>query len=190
LRGSSASLRFDERVSDIFALQDTISEEVARGLLLKLSEADKEKLTWREENNPEAYQAYLKGRFFWNKRNRDGYEKALEYFKQAIALDPNYAEAHAGMSDAYHFIGVSGDVPRNEVYAKSRAAARRALELDETLAEAHASLGLIAMNYDWDWPTAEKEFRRAIELNPNYAKVRSNWQDGCCPRDAAAGNGC
>jgi tetratricopeptide (TPR) repeat protein len=115
----------------------------------------------------EAHEAYLKGRYFWNKRTGEGFEKAGEYFRQAIAIDPNYAQAYAGLGDVYQFTAYDA-VSRTHLYAKAREAARKALTLDEMLAEPHASLGLLAMNYDWDWATAEKEFRRAIELNPNY----------------------
>ncbi len=169
--GDGASLwagQFDERLTDIFAVQDSISRQVVEGLSLTLSDEERERLVLRENRNVEAYEAYMKGRYFWNKRNPEGYRKAIEYFQRAVEIDPTYARAYAGLGDAYGFSG--GDlVSQAEALARQKAATRRALELDETLGEAHASLGLISMNSDWDWPAAEREFRRAIELNPNYA---------------------
>lgn len=161
--------QFDERRTDIFAVQDSISRQVVAGLSLSLSDEERERLRRRENPNVEAYHAYMKGRYFWNKRNPEGYRKAVEYFQKAIEIDPAYARAYAGLGDAHGFLGGSGPVSQAEAVAKQRAATKRALELDETLSEAHASLALIAMNVDWDWAEAEKEFRRAIELNPNYA---------------------
>jgi TolB-like protein/DNA-binding winged helix-turn-helix (wHTH) protein/Tfp pilus assembly protein PilF len=117
----------------------------------------------------EAYDDYLKGRYFWNKRTPAGFKAAAEYFQQSIAKDPAYARAYAGLADTYALMAEYYVAPPAEVIPKARAAALKALNLDDQLAEAHASLALIAQNYDWDWPTAEKEFRRAIELDPNYA---------------------
>lgn len=119
--------------------------------------------------NAAAHAAYLKGRYFWNKRTGADFQTAKTYFEQAIALDPRYAKAYTGLGDCWQFIAVENVDERKEAYAKSAAANRKALEIDPTLAEAHASLGLTAMNYNWDWPTAEREFRQAIALNPNYA---------------------
>ncbi len=161
--------QFDERRTDIFAVQDSISRQVVAGLSLTLSDEERERLRGRENPNVDAYHAYMKGRYFWNKRTKDGYRKAVEYFQKAIETDPTYARAYAGLSDAYGFLGGSDPVSQAEAIARQKAATKRALELDETLSEAHASLGLISMNIDWDWAEAEKEFKRAIELNPNYA---------------------
>jgi TolB-like protein/tetratricopeptide (TPR) repeat protein len=161
--------QFDERLTDIFAVQDSVSRQVVQGLSLTLSDEEHERLVRRENPNVEAYQAYMKGRYFWNKRNPEGFRKAVEYFQRAIEIDPAYARAYAGLGDAYGFLGGSDPVAQAEAVAKQKAATKRALQLDETLSEAHASLGLIAMNADWDWAAAEREFKRAIELNPNYA---------------------
>jgi TolB-like protein/DNA-binding winged helix-turn-helix (wHTH) protein/tetratricopeptide (TPR) repeat protein len=117
----------------------------------------------------EAYDLYLRGRYFWNKRSIAGFERAVEFFEQALAKDPSYARAHAGLADTYALMASYYVVPQAELIPKARAAALKALDLDEDLAEAHTSLALIAQNYDWDWQTAEKEFRRAIALDPNYA---------------------
>jgi len=158
---------YDRRVTDIFQVESEVAERIASALAATLSDPEKLALKAKPTTNVEAHEAYLKGRYFWNKRTGKGFEKAGEYFRQAIAIDPNYAQAYAGLGDVYQFTAYDA-VSRTRLYAKAREAARKALALDEMLAEPHASLGLLAMNYDWDWATAEKEFRRAIELNPNY----------------------
>lgn len=163
------SAPFDERVSDIFSMQDSISERVACDLITRLCGEESARRVNQNPNNIEAYQAYLKGRYFWNKRTKDGYKKAVEYFKQAIEIDPAYARAYAGLGDAYYFLNGDDLLAQAESLAKGRAAAKRALELDEMLSEPHATLGLMAMNNDWNWLEAEKEFKRSIELSPNYA---------------------
>jgi tetratricopeptide (TPR) repeat protein len=121
--------------------------------------------------DPDAYELYLKGRYFWNKRNEDAYVKAIDYFNQAIARDPEYARAYSGLADAYALLGSwpNAEIPRREAMPRAKAAALTALKLDETLAEAHASLAFVEMHYEWNWSASEQEFRRAIELNPNYA---------------------
>jgi tetratricopeptide (TPR) repeat protein len=119
--------------------------------------------------NPEAYEAYLKGRFHLSKRTPDGIAKSIEYFKQAIALAPDWPLGHAGLADAYVVIPQYASMPSHDAMPRARAAAAKALELDESLGEAHATLALIAENYDWNWPMAEHEFRRALALSPNYA---------------------
>lgn len=159
----------DQYCDDLFAVQDTISEQVATALLAKLTGEEKRLLGKRETGSAEAYQLYLKGRHFWNRRNAEGLKKSIEYFEQAIARDPNYARAFAGLSDSYLLLWGYGFMPPDETIPRVKATAKKALELDATLAEAHLSLGAVAWNYDWDWKGAEREFRRAIELNPNYA---------------------
>jgi Tfp pilus assembly protein PilF len=121
--------------------------------------------------NVEAYSDYLKGRFFWNKRTSDAFVKALAYFNHAIVLDPKYAHAYAGLADTYALLGSLSNaaIPRREAMPKAREAALTALQLDESLAEAHTSLAFVKMQYEWDWPGSEKEFKRALELNPNYS---------------------
>ena len=121
---------------------------------------------------PQAYQAYdlyLKGLFFWNKRTVAGFQQGVNYFQQAIAKDPNYAPAYAGLANSYTLLTGYSLAPSSQYMSKARTAALRALELDKTLPEAHIALALIVENYDWDWNAAEKQYRRAIELNPNYA---------------------
>jgi len=119
--------------------------------------------------NPEAYQDYLKGRYWWNKSTEEGFNKGIEYFQQAIAKDPTYALAYSGLSDCYSSLAEFGAVPAKEGYLRAKEAALKGVELDDTLAEAHGSLALIKSSYDWDWSGADKEIRRAIELNPSYA---------------------
>jgi TolB-like protein/DNA-binding winged helix-turn-helix (wHTH) protein/Flp pilus assembly protein TadD len=164
---------FDEPLTDMLALEDSISERVAEALALKLNGSDRARLTKRYTDNPEAYQLYLKGRYHAGKVTKEGFDKSIAYFNQAIALDPNYALAYEGLAFAY---SLSGDVllPAREAMPKAGEAARRALMLDDTIAEAHSDLGLVHFWYDWDWPGAEREFQRAIELNPNQVTTR-NW---------------
>ena len=158
--------QFDEKFTDFFAVQDAISRRVAEGLSAELAGEGRARGGDARGQNVEAYEEYLKGRYFWNKRTKEGFEKALKHFGRAVSLDPTYARAYAGLADAQQFLGAWGDPA--EVHARARASALRAVELDPTLAEPHASLGLIAMNFDWDWATAEREFRVAVELDPNY----------------------
>lgn len=153
--------KFDDRFTNIFDLEDSISKDVAHSLGSSLSGAEERLLAKRPTENVEAYQLYLKGRYFWNKREVDSVKKAAEFFEQAVALDPDFALAYVGLADSYGML----KIPAPE----AEAAARKALELDSALAEAHASLGLILMFHQWDWAGAERELSRAIERNPNYA---------------------
>jgi DNA-binding winged helix-turn-helix (wHTH) protein/TolB-like protein/Tfp pilus assembly protein PilF len=159
---------FDEHFTNIFAVQDQISEQVARALTLSLSSAEKELLTKRYTDDSEAYQLYLKGRYVWNKRTVEGLNKGIGYFNEAVEKDPSYALAYVGLADSYSLLSDYGGLPPKEAYPQAKRAAERAVELDEQLAEAHATLAYIKTGYDWDWPGAEEGFRRAIELNPNY----------------------
>lgn len=161
--------KFDERFTDIFAVQDSISEQVARALMPELTGAEHARLTKRHTENTEAYQLYLKGRYFWNKRNVEGFKKAIDYFQQAIDKDPNYALAYAGLADCYGVLTNYHVLAPNESIPKARVAALKALEIDETLAEAHCMLAGIKHEHEWDFPGAERLFKQAIMLNPNYA---------------------
>ncbi len=169
--------KFDEQFTDIFAVQDSISEQVTRALTLELSGEERGLLTKRYTHNTEAYELYLKGRYFWNKRSQEGLRKGIEYFEKALGKDPTYALAYAGLADSY-VLGGGLRLPASTVMPKARSAAMRALELDDHLAEAHASLGLVRMAYDHDMAAAENEFQRAIEINPNYASARQ-WYADC-----------
>jgi DNA-binding winged helix-turn-helix (wHTH) protein/TolB-like protein/Flp pilus assembly protein TadD len=161
--------KFDEKYTDIFAVEDRISEEVVEALLPTLTGTQKQQLTKHYTEDTEAYQSYIKGRYFWNKRNSEGLKKAVSYFEDAIIEDPNYALAYAGLADSYATLGVVEDISSQEMLTKARSAAMKALELDDGLAEAHASLGYVKHRFEWDWAGAEREFKRAIELNPKYA---------------------
>lgn len=160
---------FNEKFTDLFAVQDSISEQVANALMLKLSGADRQSLSKHYTESGEAYQSYLKGRYYWNKMTADGLRRSLEYFADAVEKDPGYALAYAGMAASYVHMEIYGFVLPSEAMPRAEAAALRAIELDATVAEAHASLGLLRMFYERDWPEAEKEFKQALRLNPSYA---------------------
>jgi tetratricopeptide (TPR) repeat protein len=162
---------FDEKLTDLFTLQDAISEQVAQTMLVKLNVDEQQQLRKRDTENVEAYQEYLRGRYFWNKRNDEGLKKGLDHFQRAINLDSNYGQAYAGLADAYTLIAHYRIKPYapGETFQKARAAAIKALDIDETLAEAHTSLAFIKTYYEHDLSGAESEFKRAIELNPDYA---------------------
>lgn len=159
---------FDEQFTDIFVVEDAIANKVAAALALQLLDEEQKHLTKRHTKNVEAYQFYLKGRFHWNKRAPQDLLKAIEHFKQAIAIDPSYALAYAGLADAYTLLANAGS-PAHEIMPKALDAARKAVLLDDNLAEAHAALGNIIIYYHYDFVGAELEEKRAIELNPNYA---------------------
>jgi DNA-binding winged helix-turn-helix (wHTH) protein/TolB-like protein/Flp pilus assembly protein TadD len=160
----------DEYCTDIFALQDRVSEQVVGVLALELTGDDRKLLAKHYTDNTEAYRLYLKGRYYLGKYDEEGFKKGLESFKQAIDLDPNYALAYAGVADAYYALS-NLYLPPAEAMPKARAVAMKALELDETLAEAHASLALVKSQYEWEWAAAEREYKRALELNPGFASV-------------------
>jgi len=156
------SERYDREMTDIFAIQDEISEAIVNVLKLKLAR------TVRRPVTPAAFEAYLRGRYFWNKRTESDLNRSIEYFNQALALDPGYALAHAGLADAFIVLGVFGLRAPSDAYPKAKAAALRAIDFDATLAEAYDSLGHVKAALDWDLPGAEQDYKRALELNPNY----------------------
>jgi DNA-binding winged helix-turn-helix (wHTH) protein/TolB-like protein/Tfp pilus assembly protein PilF len=160
---------FDEDFTDIFKVEDSISRKVAEALTLKLSGEEQRRLTRRYTDNAEAYQLYLKGRFFWNKRTEDGFKLGIAQFRQAVEKDPTYALAYAGLADSYTGLTFYNFAAPNETMPKAKEAATNALAIDNTLAEAHASLAHVTVNYDWGWSDAEREFRLSIELKPDYA---------------------
>ena len=161
---------FDQGIAELFRLEDTISTELAGALILKLAPS---KGTGKPgTRNPVAYAAYLKGRYYWNQRTRESIHRAIDYFHEAIAADPADALAYAGLADAYLLLPGTERIPNAVMMPLARAAAERAIQIDGGLAEAHASLGLLAENYDLDWAAAEREFRTAIRLNPNYPTGR------------------
>ncbi|MEO8436480.1 MAG: winged helix-turn-helix domain-containing protein, partial [Pyrinomonadaceae bacterium] len=160
--------RFDENFTDVFAVQDRVSARVVGLLAVKLTGPEQTLLAKRYTDNTAAYEMYLKGRYFWNKFTPADHQRAAEYFNQAIATDPTYALAYTGLANTYGASAVSSWIVPSDGYPKEKAAAQKAVQLDETLAEAHASLGAVTMFYDLDWANAEREYKRAIELNPNY----------------------
>ena len=157
--------QFDEKFTDIFAVQDSISERVGTALQISLGDSQKKRYT----ENVEAYQLYMKGRFHVLKTIKSETETGVSYFQRAIDADPNYALAYVGLADAYRGLAVGGEMPSADFFPKAKAAANRAIEIDDTLAEAHAILGHIMFWYDWDWNGAEREFQRALELDPSSA---------------------
>ncbi len=163
------SEQYNRKQADLVTLQSEIARDVSSKLKAKLLGADEAKLVKTYTTNPEAYRLYLQGRFYWNKREEKDFRKAVEYFNQATALDPNYALAYAGLADAYAMLSSFGFMPPTETIPKARKFARQALSLDDSLAEPHATLGYVSLVYDYDFAGAELEFKRAIELNPNYA---------------------
>ena len=162
---------YDRNLSDILSLQNDVASAIAREIKLKLTPAASARVSNAGTLNPQAYEWYLQGRYFWNKRSESGMLKAIEYFKEAIAHEPKYAQAHAGLADAYALLGSlsTPEMSRGEAMSNAKASALRALELDDSLAEAHTSLAFVLMQYEWEWQGAGREFRRALELNPNYA---------------------
>ena len=158
---------YERKVSDIVSVKQAIAREVTEKLRLRLSGEEQRRLVKRDTTNAEAYQFYLRGRYFWNKRTADGLKKAIEQFQQAIDHDPNYALGYVGLADCYLVSEEYAGVPANETLSKARAAADRALQIDDSLAEAHTSSAMIYQQ-QWRWADAEEEFKRAISLNPNY----------------------
>jgi serine/threonine-protein kinase len=161
------SERYDREMDDVFAIQDEIAAAVTEKLKVSLLDAAEGGARQLHTNDLEAYELYLRGRYFWNQRGA-GVAKGLEYFQRAVERDPDYALAYAGMGDAYAMLGFWGGTRQRDSYARGKAAAQRALELKPELAEAHACLGFIAMYHDWDWTRAERELLLAIELEPRY----------------------
>lgn len=164
---------FDEDFTNLFAVEDAVSARVAGSIQLELTGEQKERLAKRPTSNSEAYQAYLRGRYFWNERTGEGLKKGLSNFRRAVDLDPTYAEAYAGIADSYAMLGLYTVLPPNEAFPKAKAAAIHALELDSALAEAHATLGFVHFYYDWNGAAAEKEFATALQENPHYAMAHS-----------------
>jgi DNA-binding winged helix-turn-helix (wHTH) protein/TolB-like protein/Tfp pilus assembly protein PilF len=165
---------FDQDFTNIFAVEDSISAGASEHLALQLTETEKKGMARHVTQNPEAYQAYMKGRYFWDKDTEEPMRKSIQYFEQAIELDPNFALAYVGIADAYTDLVIQGYMAGATAFPKVKASALTALQFDPSLAEPHNSLGVVAWGYDWDWATAEKEFSRAIELNPDSAATHSN----------------
>ena len=169
------SERYDREMEDVFGIQDEISLAIVEKLKIKLLGKEEPKIVKRYTEDLDAYNLYLKGRYFWNKRTEGGLKKGIEYFEQAIDKDPGYALAHAGLADSYSLLCSYHILPPKESIPRARTAATRAMELDDTLAEAYESLAHVRILYDWNWSNAKHEFRRAIELNPGYATAHQRY---------------
>jgi serine/threonine protein kinase/Tfp pilus assembly protein PilF len=166
------SERYDREMSDVFAIQDEIAGTIVRTLRSTLLGDLGDPTPVRYTENVRAYSLYLKGRFWWNRRTQEDIAEGIRYFEQAIAEDPSYALAYSGLADSYALDLDYRGAPVREGMERAKAEARKAIELDESLAEAHTSLGWVVFIYDWDWGGADREFRRAIELNPRYSTAR------------------
>src|SRR6266566_2635459 len=159
---------YDRKITDLLAIKQAIAQQVTAKLKLKLSSEEQRRLVKYDSTNPEAYQFYLRGRYFWDKRTSDGIKQAIEHFQQSIERDPNFALGYVGLADSYTGLTFYNFAAPHETMPKAKDSATKALALDNTLAEAHASLAHVLVNYDWNWSAAEKEFKRAIELKPDY----------------------
>jgi len=168
---------YERDMRDILTLQSAIARAVVDEVEVKVTPQEQARLAKSHPVNSEAYEAYLTGRFYWGKRNTAGITKSINYFEQAIAIDPTYAPAYAGLADSYHDLPELTTVPIQEALPKARTAALKALDLDESLAQAHAALGAVKEDYDWDWTGAEEQYRRAIELNPGYSGARVSYSN-------------
>ncbi|HKV61717.1 MAG TPA: tetratricopeptide repeat protein, partial [Candidatus Acidoferrum sp.] len=163
------SKQYQWKLTDVPNIQTEITEDITQNLKMNLTGADKSRLAQRSTQNSEAYQLYLQGRFYWNRRTAGGVNKAIDFFQQAIGKDPNYALAYSGLADSYFSLARNSAVlSPKEAGAKARQAAEKALELDPSLSEVHASMGLVLLIFEWDFAGAEREFRRAIDLNTGY----------------------
>ncbi|HEY6187909.1 MAG TPA: protein kinase [Pyrinomonadaceae bacterium] len=161
--------QYNRKISDLITVQQEIAWKISKRLRLRLTGEDEKRITKHYTENTEAYQLYLKGRYFWNKRDKESLNNGIRSFQDAIKIDPGYALAYSGMADSYALLADIGAVAPNEAMPRAKAAAERAIELDPELAEGYTSLGFVKLSYDWDWPAAESDFKRALELNPNYA---------------------
>jgi eukaryotic-like serine/threonine-protein kinase len=161
--------QYNRKLSNLVSVQEEIAGDIYGRLRPKLDGEEMKRVAKRQTEDVEAYQLYLQGLFYWNKWTEADFKKATDYFTQAVQKDPRYALSYAGLADTYSLLGDAGYLPPSEAWPKAKAAAMQALEIDDTLGETHTSLGLVKEHYEWDWTGAEKEFKRAIELNPNSA---------------------
>ena len=168
---------YESPLGDVLALQNQVASAIVSQIRIKLTPQDREHLAATQAIDSEAFEDYLKGRYYWGKRSEDGLDKAIHYFEAATEKDPHYALAYAGLADCYGILGAAivGTIPTSEVAPKAEAAATRAVELDPMLAETQTALATVQFNYDWNWPAAEAGFRRAIQLNPSYATAHQRY---------------
>ena len=168
---------YHKEMADLFKVQEEIAFEICHNLQLQLSKQQGRLLSKRYTETPAAHQLYLKGRYWANKRTRDGFTKAIQYFLEAIEKDSRYSQAHAGLAECYFYLGFYRILSPEEHILKARGSVITSMQMDDTLAEAHACLARLLLFYDWDWSSAENEFKRAIELNPNYASAHGWYAD-------------
>jgi DNA-binding winged helix-turn-helix (wHTH) protein/Tfp pilus assembly protein PilF len=167
--------KFDQEFTNVFAVQDTISEKVASALAMRLSKDEKKKLTQRYTENIDAYHSYLKGRYHIGKVTRPTIIKGIEFFQQAIDIDPTFALAYAGIAEAYRRLPITSDMAPKDAFPKAKAAATKALEIDENIADAHLALGFTKLWFDWDWQASEREFKFAIDLNSSSGEAHMGY---------------
>jgi tetratricopeptide (TPR) repeat protein len=160
--------QYNKKLANLISLQTEIARDVLDKLRVRLSGADEQRLVKNYTENVEAYQLYLRGRYHWNKRTAKDLQKSIEYFNQTVAVDPSYALAYAGLADSYAILPFYSNTKSAEAFPKAKAATTKALEIDDSLVEAHTTLAHIRMWYEWDWSGAERDFKKAIELNSNY----------------------
>jgi TolB-like protein/Tfp pilus assembly protein PilF len=168
---------YQREYQSILEVQEEVAQNIVEQIELNLTPEERALLASRPPVDPEAYENYLKGRYYFSQRTADALHKSIASFQQAIASDPAYAPAYSGLAEAYAMLGFRGGLPSKDALSGAKKAALKAIELDNTLAEPHASLAFIAETYDWDWPTAEREYKQALELNPGYAQAH-NWYAG------------
>jgi serine/threonine-protein kinase len=173
---------YNRDLSDIVKLQEELTHDIGEKLRVKLTGAEKKKLRKRHTENSEAYHLYLKGRYHWNRRNEESLKRGISYFREAIDADPTFASAYAGLADSFLTLGTNVPLAPREVMPKAKAAAEKALELDSSLAEAWAATAAVRWWFEWDWSGAEEAYRRAIELNPNYAMAHDGYAMLLCAR--------
>ncbi len=166
---------YDRQLKDIFAVQDDVSNAIVEALKINLTSGQKSTITKRYTGNVDAYNLYLRGRYYWNKWTEDGFKKSVEYYQLAIEKDPTYALAYAGLAISYERMGYYGYLSPKDAWQRAKAAVMKAVEIDNKLAVAHAALARMQMSYDWNWLEAEREFRRAIELDPGYADAHADY---------------
>jgi TolB-like protein/Tfp pilus assembly protein PilF len=164
---------YERDLRDVLSMQEEVTRAIASEIRVNLSAQEQARLASTRPIDPEAYRLYLKGRYYWNKRSLEGFQKAIEYFQLAAAKDPTYALAYVGLADTYTYFSFFDVVPPREAMPKAKAAAARALEIDNRLGEAHVSLGYVSYMYDWDWPAAGKHFEQALTLNPAYSRAHT-----------------
>jgi TolB-like protein/DNA-binding winged helix-turn-helix (wHTH) protein/Flp pilus assembly protein TadD len=168
---------YQREYGSLLALQDEVARSIAERIEVSLTPEERQTLASTHPVDPEAHEDYLKGRYYFNQRTRDAMNKSIGFFQQAIAKDPKYALAYCGLADAYALLGFRGGFPSKDALSRAKAAALKAIELDDTLAEPHASFAFIAETHEWDWATAEREYKRALELNPGDARAH-HWYAG------------